>query len=107
MAMPLIRAHSFPVGVVGRLAASFAVIIAGPVYRMEGECGRSTLTRRSPSLRPDSGRRPPIIATLPRVARRNRPGDSRTTSRADDTALMTSRGSPGTHVDNAHRRDVS
>ena len=31
-----------------------------PVYRKYGACGRSTRTRRSPGLRPWSGRRPPI-----------------------------------------------
>ncbi len=41
-----------------------------------GECGRSTRTRRSPGLRPWSGRRPPIIAAhrpnASRSARRRR-----------------------------------
>ena len=48
----------------GAVAAAFAVSIPGPVYRKYGECGRSTRTRRSATLRPWSGRRPPIMGCV-------------------------------------------
>ena len=50
-------------GVVGADAASLAVSWPGPVQRKRAEWGRSTRTRRSPGLRPWSGRRPPIIGS--------------------------------------------
>src|SRR6476661_1876312 len=59
--MPRTLAMSSPPGVVGTLAASFAVSCPLPVYRKYGACGRSTRTRLSPGLRPWSDRRPPIM----------------------------------------------
>src|SRR5262245_47078139 len=55
-------AQALPAGVVGREADSRAVIPPWPLQRKYAAWGRSTTTRRSPSLRPWSGRRPPITA---------------------------------------------
>ena len=68
------------------LAASLAVSVPSPVYRKYGAWGRSTRTRRSPGLRPWSGRRPPIIG---RRARRSMSRSGRPTARiAAWTAAM-------------------
>src|SRR5487761_2192173 len=61
----------------GSVAASLAVSIPVPVYRKYGECGRSTRTRRSPILRPWSGRRPPIMRRLTLEGRGQRSRDGR------------------------------